>query len=151
MGTYYIHPIDPCYFPRITYDESPAHVNRLVHAIDFVVPEGTPIRASRDGLVRELKHDSDEGGLEQEFDENGNFIELAHEDGEFSIYEHIQQYSCQVGVGEKVSAGQIIAYSGSTGWLAHLGPHLHFDVHRYFGEGVDDYEAIPIRWTEDFL
>jgi len=34
-------------------------------------------------------------------------------------------------IGDKVKTGQIIGYSGKTGWIAHLGPHLHFDVHIY--------------------
>jgi hypothetical protein len=30
--------------------------------------------------------------------------------------------------------------------MAHLGPHLHFDVHKYVGTGPEDYETMEIQW-----
>ena len=33
----------------------------------------------------------------------------------------------------QAASGQKIGYSGNTGWMAYEGPHLHFDVHVYFG------------------
>ena len=132
---------------RITSDESPAHTGRLKYSVDFIIPEGTPIKASLDGDVADLKQDSNIGGPDKIFDKFGNYIEIKHQNGEYSIYEHIRRDGALVKVGDKVETGQIIGYSGNTGWMAHLGPHLHFDVHKYHKPfGPEDYETLEIRW-----
>lgn len=142
----YLYPVEITKGVRITSDESPAHVGRLKYAVDFIIPEGTPIKASADGIIVDIKQDSNVGGLDESFDKFGNYIEIGHGNNEYSIYEHIRENGALVKIGEKVSAGQIIGYSGNTGWMAHLGPHLHFDVHEYVGAGSEDYEALEIQW-----
>jgi murein DD-endopeptidase MepM/ murein hydrolase activator NlpD len=132
---------------RITYDKSPAHTGRLQFAVDFIIPEGTPIKASFDGIVVDVKQDSDIGGPDKSFDKFGNYIEIEHPNGEYSIYEHIGKEEALVKKGDRVKTGQIIGYSGNTGWMAQLGPHLHFDVHKYYEPfGPEDYETLEIRW-----
>ena len=134
---------------RITYDESPAHVGRLQYAVDFITREGTPINAALGGIVINVKQDSDLGGSDQSFDKFGNLIEIEHLHGECSIYEHIRKNGSLVKVGDKVKTGQVIGYSGNTGWMAHLGPHLHFDVHRYHKPfGMEDYTTMVICWKK---
>ena len=130
---------------RVSYDESPAHVNNLKHSVDFIVPEGTPIMAAADGTVIDLKSDSHIGGVGKEFESDGNFIEIEHENAEYSEYEHLRKNGVVVKIGDKVKRGQLIGYSGATGWLAHLGPHLHFMVGRY-GITDEDYQTIKINW-----
>lgn len=140
-----------CGDPVISYD-SPAHKGRLRNGVDFIVPEGTPIKAAAEGIVVELKQDSSRGCDDEECDKDGNYIEIEHRDKdgrkEYSMYEHIRKDGSLVKVGDRVERGQAIGYSGATGWLGGLGPHLHFDVHTYFGEGIDDYETIEIVWKE---
>jgi murein DD-endopeptidase MepM/ murein hydrolase activator NlpD len=53
-----------------------------------------------------------------------------------TIYNHATRYI--VGVGQRVSRGQIIGYVGSTGWST--GCHLHFTV-MVNGKAVD-----PMKW-----
>ena len=143
----YLYPIELTDKVKITYDESPAHTGRLKYSVDFIIPEGTPIKASLDGDVADLKQDSNIGGPDKIFDKFGNYIEIKHQNGEYSIYEHIRRDGALVKVGDKVETGQIIGYSGNTGWMAHLGPHLHFDVHKYHKPfGPEDYETLEIRW-----
>ena len=142
----YVYPIKNVNNVKITYNESPAHVGRLKHAVDFIVPEGTPISASFDGIVVDVKQDSDFGGVEERFDIFGNYIEIRHTNNEYSIYEHLMKNGSKVKVGDAVKQGQIIGYSGNTGWMAHLGPHLHFDVHQYIGESQEEYETLEIVW-----
>ena len=141
----YIYPVDINDSVRITYDESPAHVGPLKYSVDFIVPEGTSIRASLDGVIVDIKSDSDIGGPDKSFEEYGNFIEIEHENREYSEYEHLRKDGVLVKVGDKVKEGQVIGYSGNTGWMAHLGPHLHFMVGRY-GEMDKDYETLEIMW-----
>lgn len=141
----YLHPVKITNEVRITPDESPAHVGRLKYAVDFIIPEGTPIKAAADGIVIDIKQNSSIGGTDESFDKFGNYIEIKHED-EYSIYEHIKENGALVKVGDAVSVGQVIGYSGNTGWMAHLGPHLHFDVHKYIGTKSEDYETLEIQW-----
>ncbi|HLN18724.1 MAG TPA: M23 family metallopeptidase [Patescibacteria group bacterium] len=134
---------------RMTYDESPAHKGYLKNSVDFVMSQGTPIKAALDGVITDIKQDSDTGGVEQSFDQFGNYIEIAHNNGEFTMYEHIQKNSAKVRIGETIKEGQIIASCGYTGWMAHLGPHLHFNVHMYKENSKTEYETMIIVWKDD--
>ena len=144
----YTYPVRLTKRIRISYDESPAHTGMLKNAVDFIVPEKTPVKAARGGIIVDVKHDSNIGGKTKRFDKNGNYIEIQHENSEYSIYEHIKRKGSLVKIGDKVKQGQTIGYSGKTGWIAHLGPHLHFDVHKYFGKGKNDYKTLKIRWKK---
>ncbi len=134
---------------RMTYDESPAHKGKLRHSVDFITPNNTPVRAALDGEVYAVKQDSDAGGDAPSYYYEGNYIEIRHENNEFSSYEHLKKDSALVKKGEKVKAGQVIGYTGPTGWLGGLGPHLHFEVHSYYGPGEEDYETLEIVWKEE--
>ncbi len=59
---------------------------------------------------------------------NWNFIAIRHADSSTSIYGHIRTNSARVVVGQNVTAGQIIAFVGSSGNSSN--PHLHFEVNR---------------------
>jgi murein DD-endopeptidase MepM/ murein hydrolase activator NlpD len=132
----------------INYDESPAHQDNLKHSVDFIMDEDLPIYAALDGVVVDLKIDSNIGGEGKEFEPMGNFIEIKHENEEYSEYEHIRKDGAVVKLGDKVEKGQLIGYTGATGWLAHLGPHLHFMVGKYADENMDEstYQTIEIVW-----
>ncbi len=149
----YFLPIDLSLVTKITNTESPAHVKTYKrgkhrHAIDFVCPVGTPVKATLDGIVVDVKDDSTVGGPEEKFDVFGNYVEIRHPNGEYSIYEHIRR-GAMVQVGDRVRIGQIIAVSGATGWLAQLGPHLHFEVHKYRTPyAPENYRSIKVRWSD---
>ena len=57
---------------------------------------------------------------------NWNYIAIRHADSSTSIYGHIRTNSAQVVVGQNVTAGQVIAFVGSSGNSSN--PHLHFEV-----------------------
>lgn len=107
--------------------EGIAHVGDLVNSIDYDAPEGTPVLAALDGEVIFIKDDSNVGGDEQKFENDGNYIEILHENNEVSEYEHLLFNSAKVKVGDKIKAGQQIAEIGNTGWSEC--PHLHFMVY----------------------
>jgi murein DD-endopeptidase MepM/ murein hydrolase activator NlpD len=144
----YAYPIDITNEIRIAYNESPAHVGNLKYSVDFICKEGTIVKAAADGMIIDLKLDSDVGGPGREFESYGNFVELSHDNGEYSEYEHLKKSDVSIKIGEKVKKGQIIGYSGATGWLAHLGPHLHFMVGKY-GDSDDNYDTLKISWENN--
>jgi murein DD-endopeptidase MepM/ murein hydrolase activator NlpD len=85
--------------------------------IDIAVPEGTPIRAAMTGTVGLQQSEAESGGY-------GNYTCLDHGGGLSTCYAH--QSSFVATFGQSVSQGDIIGYTGCTGYC--LGPHLHFEV-----------------------
>ncbi len=103
---------------------------RMHHGVDLSAPQGTPIVASRNGVVNWVDYEA--GGA-------GNYVNIDHQDGFVTRYMHMTHYI--VSVGQYVYAGQVIGYCGSTG--ASTGPHLHFGVY-YNGYSVDPANYINI-------
>lgn len=82
----------------------------------------TPIVAAESGTVILSEYDSSAG----------NYIIIDHGGGMSTVYMHNSELL--VSVGDEVARGQVIAYSGSTGWST--GPHCHIGV-RIDGVYVD--------------
>ncbi len=106
-----------------------AHRGNTEHALDFIVPQGTPIMAARGGTIVDSKLSFTQGGADPLFLDKANYITIEHENDEYSQYVHLAPQEPIVQCGEKVSAGQIIALSGNTGYSTT--PHLHFQVFRF--------------------
>lgn len=85
--------------------------------IDFGIGCGAPIYAARSGTVVFAAYS---GAW-------GNYIKIDHGGGIVTGYAHIKPGGYAVGYGQRVSAGQVIAYAGTTG--ASTGCHLHFEVY----------------------
>ncbi len=108
------------------YNGTFTHFGDSAFSLDFNLDEGTPIMAARDGLVVEVKEDSNIGGPKKRYDDDGNYVLIYHDDGTFGNYVHLQQNGALVEVGDHIKVGQQIALSGDTGYSS--GPHLHFSV-----------------------
>ncbi|MDO5302224.1 MAG: peptidoglycan DD-metalloendopeptidase family protein [Tissierellia bacterium] len=89
-------------------------VRKFHSGIDIPAPSGTPIAAADDGVV--IASSNMRG--------YGNCVMVDHGDGKVTVYAHASSRAVQTG--QKVVAGQTIAYVGSTGMST--GPHLHFEV-----------------------
>jgi hypothetical protein len=134
------------------------------YAVDIWMPVGTPIVASRSGVVVRLeqKFSDDENRPGQE-----NFVIVKHDDGTLSRYFHLTKNGALVKVGDSVSQLQKIAISGNSG--NSLRPHLHFDVVKYCDPyydllwGLRNCQTYPVvfrntranecglRYEEDYL
>jgi len=125
---------------------SPAHKGKLKHAIDFLCKEGTSIKAAFSGKVVFIKQDSKIGGPSKKYWNEGNRILISHKNGEYSEYEHFKYHGVKVKVNQKVRKGQIIGYSGNTGFS--FGPHLHFSVIHFKSKKKGDFESLEIRWEK---
>lgn len=97
-------------------------------AIDFKMKPGTPVHAARSGVVTFARGNNTGGGITRKFVGKGNGITIRHNDGTYAHYWHLQSNGAVVRVGDTVTRGQLIGYSGNTGFSAF--PHLHFEVTR---------------------
>lgn len=100
------------------------------NGLDIAAPIGTPVHAAADGVVVDA-------GPASGF---GLWVRVKHDDGTTTVYGHINDY--QVGVGQRVVAGQQIATVGNRGQST--GPHLHFEVWSANGTKID-----PSTWLEE--
>lgn len=108
------------------YNGSFSHKGSNLYAIDWQMPEGTPVFAAREGLVVKIKDDSNIGGSSMKFDPYNNYVLIRHPDGTLGHYCHLKKGGVTVKPGQYVKAGDLIAHSGTTGFSS--GPHLHFSV-----------------------
>ena len=98
-------------------------------AVDFAVPQGTPIYATKSGTVTAATYN----------EYNGYYVAINHNDGYTSLYAHMTNFV--VSVGQTVSQGEVIGYVGSTGYST--GPHMHFEI-TYGGASVNPMEYVTI-------
>jgi len=117
-----------------------SHKYNDTYAWDFRMPEGTPIVAARDGVVRLSRGDSTEGGCDEKFAPKANYVVISHGDGLETQYLHFS--AVVVKPGERVKQGQLVGFSGATGWSC--GPHLHFKVAKETGRGWNN-PSVPAR------
>ena len=89
-----------------------------VNAVDISAPVGTIVHAAAQGIVIAVANDDGySGGY-------GNYIIISHPNGTETLYAHLAYAT--VHVGDVVSQGEPIAFSGRTGKVT--GAHLHFEV-----------------------
>ncbi len=100
------------------YRTDPFTKARKMHeGMDFTAPQGSPIYATGDGVVKNA--DATASGY-------GNHIVIEHGYGYETLYGHLSRYNCRAG--QKVKRGDIIGFVGSTGRSE--APHLHYEVHK---------------------
>lgn len=121
-----------------------SHTETDKYAYDFDMKEGTAICAARDGIVSEVKDVGSIGGNDERFMKDGNHIVIYHSDGTLAIYSHLKNGGIAVKLGDSVKAGDVIGYSGNTGYTS--GPHLHFAVLKSVKLG---YESIAVRFLKE--
>lgn len=123
-------------------------LKNLDYAIDFLVPVGTPIYAAASGKVVWIKDNSKVGGRDKKKYWNlGNRIVIKHKNGEYTAYEHLRYKRIIVKVGQKIRKGQIIGYSGNTGWST-IGPHLHFEVFNHPSKDESEGKTLKISFKK---
>ena len=112
-------------------------------ALDFAMPVGEKICAAREGLVVKVKSDSREGGPAPKYQGKDNHIVVLHDDGTLAYYVHLEYEGALVREGDQVSKGELLGFSGNTGYSTR--PHLHFVVRQPTPDGP---VAIPFRFEE---
>lgn len=85
------------------------------HGVDYLVPEGTAVFATADGVVKTLSEKNST---------HGKAVVIDHGNGYETSYSHL--LDIRVRKGDRVRRGDIIALSGNTGLS--FAPHLHYEV-----------------------
>ena len=85
------------------------------NGIDLVMPAGTGVLATAEGVVASVVHNTKL---------DGNVVTLDHGNGYVTRYAYLGEIMLRTG--QKVARGQLIARIGNTG--TSFGPHLHYDV-----------------------
>lgn len=88
------------------------------YGVDYGAPTGTPVRVTANGVVRFAGWDR--GG--------GKTIKVRHPNGYLTAYLHLSRFAGGIGVGRRVSQGEVIGYVGATGLAT--GPHLDYRIQR---------------------
>ena len=71
----------------------------------------------------------------------GNYVAISHGSGNITLYAHLS--SRKVSVGQRVSQGQVIGITGSTGISS--GPHLHFEITE------NDVRINPLKYLTGYI
>lgn len=90
------------------------------NGVDFRASIGTPVKAAADGVVVGVGN-TDAGCYGASY---GKWVLVEHPNNLSTIYAHLSL--AKVSFGQKVRVGEVIAYSGDSGFA--IGPHLHFTV-----------------------
>lgn len=85
------------------------------HGVDYLVPEGTAVFATADGVIKSLSEKNTS---------HGKAVTVDHGNGYETSYSHL--LDIRVKKGQSVKRGDIIALSGNSGLS--FAPHLHYEV-----------------------
>ena len=134
---------DGDYFPIVQgFGGGYSHSDASQYAVDFAMPIGTPIHAARSGIVIDLVEHQTRGGASRKYAKFANYLVILHSDDTTGEYYHLRKNGVAVIQGEHVTAGQIIGYSGNTGFSSL--PHLHFAV--YHAKPFGKYQSLPFAF-----
>lgn len=95
-------------------------VSKMHYGMDFTAPVGTPVYATGDGKVVELK------GSQKSRTGFGLVVTIDHGFGYQTVYAHLKAFN--VNMRQSIKRGDIIGFVGNTG--GSTAPHLHYEVHK---------------------
>lgn len=126
-------PVDNVYITQkfgVTNASKRLYVSGSHNGVDFRAPVGTPIKSAGDGVIAGTGNtDVDCSGVSF-----GKWILIKYDNNLATTYGHLSKID--VSAGQRVTSGQVVGYSGNTGYST--GPHLH--VSMYAADAVN-----PIR------
>jgi murein DD-endopeptidase MepM/ murein hydrolase activator NlpD len=116
-------PLDYIYITQffgVTKD-SKLYTSGSHNGVDFRASVGTPVKAAADGTIYGVG-DTDKVCNGASF---GKFVFIKYNNGLASTYGHLSLI--KVREGEEVKRGEVVGYSGNTGYST--GPHLHVSIY----------------------
>lgn len=109
---------------------APRSGGRRHRGTDVMAPHNHPVYAFTSGVVRRTSW-SGLGGLG---------LYLSGDDGNVYFYAHLNAVANGMVPGRRVSAGELVAYNGSTGNASPSAPHVHFEIHPGGGSAINPYQ-----------
>ncbi|NTV44178.1 MAG: peptidoglycan DD-metalloendopeptidase family protein [Candidatus Yonathbacteria bacterium] len=125
------------FFGNTPFAKSGAYNGSGHNGIDLGISVGTPVKASLSGTVQGSGNTDAYPGCYS----FGKWILVKHHNGLSTLYAHLSLI--KVSAGQAVTTGDIIGYSGNTGYST--GPHLHYAV--YASQGVQIVKMGDIKKT----
>jgi murein DD-endopeptidase MepM/ murein hydrolase activator NlpD len=134
-----------------TSDAKRLYASGTHNGIDLRATRGTPIMAVLTGTVQATGNTDAQPGCYS----YGKWVLIKHENGLSSLYAHLDLI--KVVQGQSVSTGEVLGYSGQTGYAT--GPHLHLTIYASQGVRVQQYStsvncknvSIPIAPADAYL
>lgn len=147
-------PLDNIYITQYfgkTVDAKRLYSSGTHNGVDFRASIGTPVKAVLSGTVMGIGNTDEQKGCYS----YGKWVLIKHSNGLASLYSHFDLI--KVVTGQTVETGQIIGYSGQTGYAT--GPHLHLTVYASQGVSIQKYSSsincknvsIPISSIDAYL
>lgn len=103
------------------------------NGLDIAVPVGTPVFAADDGVIMAVDNNDRSTWSKYQY---GRYVLIKHPNGLATLYAHLSKQS--VSKGDTVKRGDLIGYSGNTGYST--GAHLHFGA--YWAASME-FRSIP--------
>lgn len=117
------------------FDQRRGGGSRGHEAVDLLAPRNTPIYAVDAGTIAKLFVSKAGGNTVYQFDEEGRAC---------FYYAHLERYADGLTEGQRIRAGELLGYVGTTGNAPPDTPHLHFAVFKltpekqwWKGEAID--------------
>ena len=113
----------PLDFRRISSRFSPSRRHpvlgtwRAHRGVDYAADPGTPVMSTGAGVIVRRNWS----------DTYGRVVDVRHPNGFLTRYAHLRSFRSGLGVGSRVSQGQVVGYVGMSGLAT--GPHLHYEMH----------------------
>jgi murein DD-endopeptidase MepM/ murein hydrolase activator NlpD len=119
----YVFPVQPPSVTRYQYG------HHDYPATDIGAPVGSHFVAVTDGYIDELsREDHYEPSVNDPATRGGLFVSLIGDDGVRYYGSHLNEVVAGLQPGDRVVAGQLLGYVGTTGNARGLAPHLHFGI-----------------------
>jgi murein DD-endopeptidase MepM/ murein hydrolase activator NlpD len=107
------------------------YVSGSHNGADFGAPIGTPVKSALEGVVVGTGNTDAYAGCYS----FGKWVMVKHPNGLSTIYAHLSVIKAVEGA--NVTTGEVIGYSGNTGYST--GPHLHLGVYATQGVRIEKY------------
>lgn len=109
-----------------------AYNGRGHNGVDFGASRGSKVMSALSGTVQGTGNTDSVPGCYS----YGKWVLVKHDNGLSTLYAHLDLI--KVTTGQRVSTGELVGYSGNTGYST--GPHLHFSVYASQGVRIVKYE-----------
>ena len=135
-STTFIWPLDKVIITQLfgkTMAAARLYVTGSHNGVDFGAPVGTPVKAMAVGTV------IGSGNTDRVCPgaSYGNWVFIKYDNGLASVYGHLSLV--KAGSGTRVLPGDVVAYSGATGYAT--GPHLHVSVFPNDGVAIHSFPS----------